>query len=144
MYVFFMRYSNLLPSGQRLIRLLSVFCYGDYSFLITILAAFSLLTLVKIVLVLFEPIYDVFNFSTYQVNVISSIFMGFTMAFIFFAFWNCSRKAYGVFRVAIRLFILQYSFVLFASFLTVIGFVDISSKETQSLPNPNVPIKRKY
>ena len=128
---------------QRLIRVISVFCLGEYTFFPTLLIAFFLLTFTKIVLILFEPIYGAFNLTTYFINVINSSCMGFSMALVFFAFWNCSRKAYGIFRIATRLFILQYSFVLFVFFLSVVGLVDMSPSTIESLPNPNIPIKRK-
>ena len=138
-----MVYSAVSSSCRRLARVFSVFCDGNYTFFPTLLIAFSFLTFTKIMLVLLDPIYDVFNFSSYLINVINCICMGFSMALVFFAFWNCSRKAYGIFRIAIRLFILQYSFVLIVFFLSIVGFIDVSSSKIESLPNPNIPIRRK-
>ena len=138
-----MVYSAVSSYCRRLVRVLSVFCEGDYTFFPTLLIAFSFLTVTKIILVLFDPIYDVFNFTTYMINITNSLCMGSSMALVFFAFWSCSRKAYGIFRIAIRLFILQYSFVLIVFFLSVVGFIDMTSSKIEPLPNPNIPVRRK-
>ena len=120
----------------------SVFCKGDYSFFSTIAFAFLWLAFAKLLQKNIESILILFHFSRYLINIVNALLISGSMTVVFCGFWNASHRAYWVFKWIIRLFIAQYSILLFIFFLSVSGFIEGLTPDT--VANPNTPIVNRY